>query len=256
VAKDNTKDLGSNWVSRYMERHPDLRSRFVPPLDKERALAQEPQIIQDWFKLYSQTREQYNIADENVHNMDEKGVMMGVIAKCRAIVSRSNRAAYMTQCGNREWVSLLECISLSNRYTSPWIIFKAKAQQKQWFKALKSSHIFLSENGWTDDELGVAWLKECFESETRPTDGGYRMLLFDGHPSQISKEATRFCIANKIILLCLPAHTTHLLQPLDVGIFNPLAKYYKKLVLDRCQFGPRTLSTKLTSLRSIKKLES
>ncbi|KAL1268693.1 hypothetical protein QQF64_034056 [Cirrhinus molitorella] len=31
-----------------------------------------------------------------------------------------------------------------------------------------------------------------------------------------------FCRENKTEILCLPAHTTHILQPLDIAVFNPL----------------------------------
>jgi hypothetical protein len=53
------------------------------------------------------------------------------------------------------------------------------------------------------------------------------MLLIDGHASHITTKVIDYCISQKIILLCLPAHTTHLLQPLDVGVFAPLATAYK-----------------------------
>ena len=53
------------------------------------------------------------------------------------------------------------------------------------------------------------------------------MLLIDGHASHITTQVIDYCISQKIILLCLPAHTTHLLQPLDVGVFAPLATAYK-----------------------------
>jgi DDE superfamily endonuclease len=52
------------------------------------------------------------------------------------------------------------------------------------------------------------------------------MLLLDGHKSHYTLEFIKFYIIKKIILLVLPPHTTHLLQPLDVAIFQPLAKYY------------------------------
>jgi DDE superfamily endonuclease len=32
----------------------------------------------------------------------------------------------------------------------------------------------------------------------------------------------------QILILVLPPHTTHRLQPLDVGLFSPLAKAYSK----------------------------
>lgn len=69
----------------------------------------------------------------------------------------------------------------------------------------------------------------CFEPQTRKTlKGKYRLLIFDGHASHISTKVIQFCISNDIILLCLPAHTTHILQPLDVGFFQPLQSAYGK----------------------------
>jgi hypothetical protein len=41
-----------------------------------------------------------------------------------------------------------------------------------------------------------------------------------------------YCWSRKIIPLCLPSHTTEKLQPLDVGIFLPLAQACKSLLYD------------------------
>jgi len=46
----------------------------------------------------------------------------------------------------------------------------------------------------------------------------------DGHSSQITANVIAFCIENAIDLLILPPHTSHLLQPLDVGVFAPLKR--------------------------------
>lgn len=52
----------------------------------------------------------------------------------------------------------------------------------------------------------------------------------DGHGSHLTTEIIKYCVERKIHILCLPAHSTHRLQPLDVGIFGPLNKAYKKQV--------------------------
>jgi len=39
-----------------------------------------------------------------------------------------------------------------------------------------------------------------------------------------------YCLTNKILPLCLPAHTSHILQPLDVSIFSPMGTYYAQEV--------------------------
>jgi DDE superfamily endonuclease len=136
-------------------------------------------------------------------------------------------AKHIIELGNREWVSLIECISLDRRLLCLWVIFKGKKQNLAWMETLEDGHIALSKNGWTDNELGLEWLQECFDPETRHISNRYRLLLMDGHQSHITNEALRFCIASKIIVLCLLAHTTHLLQPLNVGPFRPLAIAYK-----------------------------
>jgi hypothetical protein len=56
------------------------------------------------------------------------------------------------------------------------------------------------------------------------------MLIFDGHESHVSLEFLDFCTQNRIIPVQLPPHTTHLLQPLDVGVFAPLQQRYTAIV--------------------------
>ena len=56
------------------------------------------------------------------------------------------------------------------------------------------------------------------------------LLIFDGHHSHISLELIELARENNIHLLCLPPHTTHLLQPLDVGVFGPLKQAWKKIL--------------------------
>ena len=78
----------------------------------------------------------------------------------------------------------------------------------------------------------------CFEPQTRRTlKGQYRLLILDGHASHISTKVIVFCISNDIILLCLPPHTTHILQPLDVGFFQPFATAYRKHLEENTRYG-------------------
>ena len=61
-------------------------------------------------------------------------------------------------------------------------------------------------------------------------------MLFDGHYSYLSIEALKFCIAYKIILLYLLLHIIHLLQPLNISIFELLVQKYRSEVYQQCQF--------------------
>ena len=63
------------------------------------------------------------------------------------------------------------------------------------------------------------------------------MLILNGHASHISTAIIQYCLDHKIILLCLPPHTTYILQLLDVGLFAPLATAYKANIRSITRLG-------------------
>ena len=58
--------------------------------------------------------------------------------------------------------------------------------------------------------------------------GGYRLVIVDGHDSDMNMELVGFCLASDIVAYGLPSHSTHLLQPLDVASLSRLQKSYGK----------------------------
>lgn len=48
------------------------------------------------------------------------------------------------------------------------------------------------------------------------------ILYIDGHRSHLTIETSEFCSANRIVLIALFPNVTHMLQPMDVGVFHPL----------------------------------
>jgi hypothetical protein len=60
----------------------------------------------------SQTIERYGIATEDIYNFDESGFMMGVISTAKAVTGADKAGrAFFTQPGNKEWVTVIECIN-------------------------------------------------------------------------------------------------------------------------------------------------
>ena len=84
----------------------------------------------------------------------------------------------------------------------------------------------------------MVWLQEIFEKYTRSrTVGKYRLLILDGHGSHATPDFDKFCLDNSIIVLYMPPHSSHLLQPLDVGCFSPLKRSYGQQVENRIRLG-------------------
>src|SRR5437660_2163863 len=94
------------------------------------------------------------------------------------------------------------------------------------------------------------WLTEVFIPKT--DFGRPRFLLLDGHTSHVSPQFIRALIDAKIEALCLPPHTTHLIQPLDVGVFSPYSIAYKQEV-DNANRGGITGINKAVFLRLLKR---
>jgi len=94
------------------------------------------------------------------------------------------------------------------------------------------AYFTISSNGWTNGEIGLAWIK-IFDRYTKAKAGNARRLLIvDGHSSHVNLRFINYCDNHRILLVILPPHSTHRLQPLDVGIFSSLANAYSQ-ELDR-----------------------
>ena len=86
-----------------------------------------------------------------------------------------------------------------------------------------------SRNGYTNKKLGYQWLNKVFEPATVSGVGNQkRILLLDGQKSHLTGQFLGFCHNHNILPMCLPPHSMHLLQPLNVGCFSSVAHHYCK----------------------------
>jgi len=87
-----------------------------------------------------------------------------------------------------------------------------------------------TQNGWTSDAAFVHWMRQCLIPQLNelrdPSEQA--LLISDGHQSHESAEAIQLGVENNITLVRLPSHTTHKLQPLDVGVFGPIQAAWRK----------------------------
>ncbi|ELQ41143.1 hypothetical protein OOU_Y34scaffold00300g4 [Pyricularia oryzae Y34] len=133
------------------------------------------------------------------------------------------------QPGNREWATAICCISSDGYDVPPYIIVKGVYHLANWYTEGGLPDMWRlkpTANGWTDNETGLDWLQHFDKHTKSRTKGAYRMLVLDGHGSHQSPELEGYCKNNNIIPICLPAHSSHLTQPLDVGVFGVLKRAY------------------------------
>jgi hypothetical protein len=186
--------------------------------------------------------EKYGITANHLYNWDEKGFIIGHSASMKRVLSReafeSGRISKAIQDGSREFVSLLACISAAGRVLPPALIYKGDSGDlrdtwlENWMPE-ECAYFAASPKGWSSDALGLDWLTKVFDRHTKESAGrGRRLLLVDGHSSHVNWKFIQECDRLRILVMVLPAHSTHRLQPLDVSLFSPLAVYYSNNLND------------------------
>jgi hypothetical protein len=228
--------VGKRWAHNFVNRKPGLDMRWTRRYDYQRAKCEDPKVIGEWFTLVQNVKAKYGIVDDDIYNFDETGFMMGIIFAGMVVTTSDGRGkAKLAQPGNREWATVIQGVNALGWAIPPFIILAAQYHLANWYTECDLPadwRIATTDNGWTTNVVGLDWIKH-FDFHTAPrTKGNYRLLILDGHESHHSTEFELYCQQNNIITLCMPSHSSHLLQPLDVGCFGPLKRAYGRQVED------------------------
>jgi len=228
------KRVGKNWAQRFVSRRPELKTRFNRVYDFQRALCEDPELIGAWFRLVENMQAKYGVVDSDFYNFDETGFMMGQICP-GMIVTRADRRgkSKAVQPGNREWATAIITINGEGRSIPPFLVVQGANHLANWYSETGLPHDWVikpTNNGWTNNETGLEWLKHFDKHTAAQTKGPYRMLVLDGHESHESVEFQEYCKSHNIITLGLPPHSSHLTQPLDVGCFAVLKRKYGRQI--------------------------
>jgi hypothetical protein len=230
----DSRPLGKRWIRSFIQRNPRIASVVGKKIEPSRIESTTPEQLQGFFDRYDRVRRQYDIMLDDTWNMDEVGTALGICSNTRVLSGKKKARTYVKKAKDkREWVSVLECINTTGRKLRPLTVFKGKSVQMQWLPATVPDWVYAtSENGWTSNEIGLYWLREVFLPETRPEEGRYRMLILDGHESHIAVDFLWECKQNRVQLVFLPAHSTHVLQPLDLSCFSPVKTKYRQQIAE------------------------
>ena len=223
--------LGKHWMTRFMSRNPILKTKRQIYVDSVRVNNACSEVIRPWFQKLDIPAIRAIPASQR-WNMDETGVMKGYGLNVLVVGHAEKRKIQGKQPGSRAWTSIIERVSATVVSTLPLVIYKGKSVQQQWFpfqlEIFDNWHFTATENGWTSDATALEWLERVVIPQMEPRDHSARLLILDGHGSHETTEFLWRCLEHNIYLLFLPAHTSHVLQPLDLTVFSSLKRAYRK----------------------------
>jgi len=126
-------------------------------------------------------------------------------------------------------VTAIECISADGRSLSPLIIWPASTYHSDWTThPTPGWHFACFPNRYSNTAIVLDRYRRVLDPQTKHrANHRLRVLINDGFAPH---ESLQFCYENNIIICRLPSHTSHKLQPCDIGVFGPPKTAYREHV--------------------------
>ncbi|XP_072378888.1 uncharacterized protein [Diabrotica undecimpunctata] len=205
IFNTDKKIAGKVWLSSFMRRYLELMVRKAQGISRARTERMSREEVKNYFTLLADILTSNDLLNKPIYiwNCDEIGVQLNNEPK-KVVASKGSKDVHVvTSAEKGETISILACCNAEEQFLPPYCIFKGVYANLNMQKVL---HL------------------------RKPP--GKNLLILDGHASHMSNaDMLQIASDNDIILLCLPSHTIHYLQPLDRVVFKPFKTYFK----DACQ---------------------
>lgn len=221
---------GPDWFLSFRQRH-NLSIKKPQPVEYLRKKMTDPFIINEYFTILEKTLHELELSDpKRIWNLDETSVCLDP-TKTKVVGARGEPCT-RTTCGTaKENITVLTTVNAAGQKLDPLIVFKGRHMYKQWMLESPEKYDFnlayaASKRGWMETNIFYDYMLKVIIpnlGEDRPV-----LLLYDGHVSHVDDKVVALAVENNITILKLPAHTSHLLQPLDLAVFKSFKAIWDK----------------------------
>ncbi|CAL1530445.1 unnamed protein product [Lymnaea stagnalis] len=216
--------LTTKWVDSFINRWPGIRElscKYKNKSDAEhtvRTYFEEIKKIIDRYKLLEKSDRIYNIMEiqlSTYHGIASSG---------------AGKSNYQFKTENSTNTTVIACGSVSGKVLPPFFIFQASRLRPEMQRGLPSEvSASVSENGKCSPQIFRRYLNEHFLPQAQREDDAPILVLMDGSKSHVFVGMNEWGRENNVIFSFIPAHTTHLLQPLEVECAEALQKKFESI---------------------------
>ena len=174
--------------------------------------------------------------------MDQSGISFAkMVGRClRKVIDSSGQTltekAIRTR-GNLEGVAVMPVVTASGNTYSQVVVYpgtqahyrKVRGQVQTVQQFLPKCYFYQREMPGVDSRIIYDWAQKFLEdtAELRKKSQ-YILLLTDGYGAHVQFNTLQLMKENRVIVIAMPAHTSHRLQPLDVSVFSAYKSYIQK----------------------------
>ena len=146
-------------------------------------------------------------------------------------------------------MTVIICMSASGLFVPPMLIFPRKNMSMHLLRGAPVGSIAaVHPSGWVQSNLFTQWFQH-FLDHVKPSADSPVLLIFDGHYSHTRNiEVIDLARNNHVVMVSLPPHSTHKLQPLDKTFMGPIKVYYSEEIRKWIRQNNRAHLTLLNSL--------
>lgn len=176
----------------------------------------------NWTDIFSDPR--------RIINLDETGVFLSPVRE-KELCKRGERHVQTVECANpRECITVLMGSNASGELTPPLSVFNYKRFPRAVIQTMPNEFKYTStQRGWMTSASFLEYMSQTFSLWLDEMNIQRPVIVFvDGHSSHLSLELSLFCSENGIVLIALHPNATNIIQPMDVGLFAPFKRIYKK----------------------------
>ena len=174
----------------------------------------------------------------DIYNVDEMGCTT-VSAPENIVTGKGvKQVGSITSAERGKLVTAVYGINAAGSVVPPMLIFPRKNVREHFTKGGPPRCIWgANSSGWVNEDLFLDYLN-YFIRHTRYSKENKVLLILDNHEAHISLAAIDLAKENGVVLLTMPPHTSHRLQPLDVCCFKPFKMVYAQAMENWMRSNP------------------
>lgn len=203
---------GRRWLRNFLNRNTSITFRTPQGVSAARIKGFTKQSLKEFHDILEPELVKIKFNPCRVYNVDETGITTVQHKHTRVLALKGKKQiGALTTSERGVSVTVVMCMNANGHYvppTPPGSIGKCHP------------------SGWIQSHLFTQWL-DHFITHVKPSPEDPVVLIFDGHYTHTRNlDVINKARENNISLVCLPPHSTHKIQPLDVAFMGPFKTYY------------------------------
>lgn len=223
---------GEDWLRGFLKRNPTSSFRKPESTSIDRAARFNRVVPQNFFSLLEQITKKHNLKPERIFNVDETGISSVPKTHGKILAEKGKKqVGILTSAERGKNVTVELCVSASGEFLPPLFILPRQRMKESLLKGtLPGSWGLCHPSGWIQTDIFFNWFK-WFVDRVKPTAEDPVLLILDGHKTHTNNlDLIDYARNHHVIIICLPPHCTHRLQPLDVSVMKSISSCYEKEV--------------------------